>query len=112
MWLVDTLTCLFMSCAPAHIERSPVTTSMGEDVTSDALPVVCWHGINDDARSCDMIFASLNSSTETLSIQVRHNHHNNNRGSDPQVGDTLEADKYNSIFMGMMDQVTPYYTSS
>ena len=82
MWLVDTLTCLFMSCAPAHIERSPVTTSMGEDVTSDALPVVCWHGINDDSRSCDMIFASLNS-TETLSIQVRHNHHNNNRDSDP-----------------------------
>ena len=23
-----------------------------------------------------------------------------------QVGDTLEADKYNSIFMGMMDQVS------
>ena len=29
-----------------------------------------------------------------------------------QVGDTLEADKYNSIFMGMMDQVTPEITSS
>ena len=38
-----------------------------------------------------MIFAALNSSTETLSIQV---------------GDSLEADKYNSIFMGMLDQVT------
>ena len=38
-----------------------------------------------------MIFAALNSSTETLSIQV---------------GDSLEADKYNSIFLGMLDQVT------
>ena len=93
MWLVDTLTCLLMSCSPANImDDSPVTLLNEEAVTiSDILPVVCWHGINDDARSCDMIFAALNSSTETLSIQV---------------GDSLEADKYNSIFMGMIDQVT------
>ena len=85
-----------------------MTTIMEGDVTSDTdiLPVVCWHGINDDARSCDMIFATLNSSTETLSIQVRHNHHHHYHDSDHQVGDTLEADKYNSIFMGMMDQVS------
>ena len=86
MWIVDTLTCLLTSCSPASTqENSPVP------LINDSLPVVCWHGVNDDARSCDMIFAALNSSTETLSIQV---------------GDSLEADKYNSIFMGMLDQVT------
>ena len=95
MWLVDTLTCLLMSCAPANIRVSSEEAAVNnQNVTSDnrdGLPVVCWHGVNDDARSCDMIFSTLNSSRETLSIQV---------------GDTLEADKYNSIFMGMLDQVT------
>ena len=91
MWLVDTLTCLLMSCSPANIMDDSPVTLLNEEAISDNLPVVCWHGINDNARSCDMIFAALNSSTETLSIQV---------------GDSLEADKYNSIFMGMIDQVT------
>ena len=99
MWLVDTLTCLLMSCSPASLQDgSPVTLSNEEAVTtSDSLPVVCWHGINDDARSCNMIFTALNSSIETLSIQV---------------GDSLEADKYNSIFMGMLNQVTLSSSSS
>ena len=91
MWLVDTLTCLLTSCSPANIMDDSPVTLLNEEATSDSLPVVCWHGVNDNARSCDMIFAALNSSTETLSIQV---------------GDSLEADKYNSIFMGMLDQVT------
>ena len=83
---------MLISCSPTNT-WGRVTLGNEEAVTNsdNSLPVVCWHGINDNARSCDMIFAALNSSTETLSIQV---------------GDSLEADKYNSIFMGMLDQVT------
>ena len=95
MWLVDTLTCLLTSCSPTNIRERPVTTmAVKVDNYVDKLPVVCWHGINDDARSCDMIFATLNN-TQTLSIQI---------------GDTLEADKYNSVFMAMIDQVTEKIT--
>ena len=46
--------------------------------------------VNDNAASCDQVFASLPNETYTLAIQL---------------GDTLEADKYNSVFMGMMEQV-------
>ena len=95
MWLVETLTCLLTSCVPKNIRERPVTTmAVKVDNYVDKLPVVCWHGINDDARSCDMIFATLNN-TQTLSIQI---------------GDTLEADKYNSVFMAMIDQVTKKIT--
>ena len=46
--------------------------------------------VNDNAASCDEVFATLPNETYTLAIQL---------------GDTLEADKYNSVFMGMMEQV-------
>ena len=54
------------------------------------IPVVCWHGINDNSESCKTVFSTLPNGTYTLSIQI---------------GDTLEADQYNSVFMDMMDQV-------
>ena len=46
--------------------------------------------VNDNAASCDQVFATLPNETYSLAIQL---------------GDTLEADKYNSVFMGMMEQV-------
>ena len=53
-------------------------------------PVVCWHGFNDDSDSCAGLLSTLPEDVYTLSIRL---------------GDTLEADKYNSVFRGMMEQV-------
>ena len=53
--------------------------------------MVCWHGVNDDSQSCDQVFLTLPNDTYTLSVQI---------------GDSLEEDKYNSVFMDMISQVT------
>ena len=77
MWLLDSLACLLLSCHSS--EKTP-----------DKTPVVCWHGVNDDAESCSGLLSTLPSDVYTVSIQL---------------GLTLEQDKYNSVFLGMMDQV-------
>ena len=87
MWLVESLSrlsCLFLTCT--RVEKS----NARDFANSSSLPLVCWHGVNDDATSCDQVFQTLSNDTYTLSIQI---------------GDSLEADKYNSVFMGMMEQV-------
>ena len=87
MWLVESLSrlsCLFLTCT--RLESS----NASDYTNSSSLPLVCWHGVNDDAQSCDQVFQTLPNDTYTLSIQI---------------GDSLEADKYNSVFLGMMEQV-------
>ena len=58
--------------------------------TSQRTPVVCWHGFNDDSDSCAGILSTLPADVYTLSIRL---------------GETLEEDKYNSVFQGIMEQV-------
>ena len=53
-------------------------------------PVVCWHGFNDDSDSCAGILSTIPGDVYTLSIRL---------------GESLEEDKYNSVFRGMMEQV-------
>ena len=68
--------------------------SKGRDSTVIVIVLCSWNRmsthVNDNAASCDQVFATLPNETYTLAIQL---------------GDTLEADKYNSVFMGMMEQV-------
>ena len=54
------------------------------------LSVVCWHGFNDDSESCNGILSTIPGDVYTLSIRL---------------GESLEEDKYNSVFRGMMEQV-------
>ena len=69
-------------------------SSKGRDSTVIVIVLCSWNRmsthVNDNAASCDQVFATLPNETYTLAIQL---------------GDTLEADKYNSVFMGMMEQV-------
>ena len=58
--------------------------------TSLRTPVVCWHGVNDDSDSCAGLLSTIPGDVYTLSIRL---------------GQTLEEDKYNSVFRGMMEQV-------
>jgi len=93
MWLIETLQCLFVSCSsPRNSESlaSSVNINRSSGHNYSSIPVVCWHGVNDDAKSCDMIFRTLSEDVYTLSIQI---------------GESLEVDKYNSVFMEMMEQV-------
>ena len=53
-------------------------------------PVVCWHGFNDDSDSCAGLLSTIPGDVYTLSIRL---------------GESLEEDKYNSVFRGMMEQV-------
>ena len=53
-------------------------------------PVVCWHGFNDDSESCQGILSTIPGDVYTLSIRL---------------GESLEEDKYKSVFRGMMEQV-------
>ena len=85
MWLLDTLSCLLLSCPST--ERTSERTL---ERTLDKTPVVCWHGVNDDADSCSGLLSTLPSDVYTVSVQL---------------GQSLEQDKYNSVFLGMMDQV-------
>ena len=68
--------------------------SKGRDSTVIVIVLCSWNRmsthVNDNAASCDQVFATLPNETYTLAIQL---------------GNTLEADKYNSVFMGMMEQV-------
>ena len=93
MWLIETLQCLFVSCS-SQINSESLASSVNINRSSghnySSIPVVCWHGVNDDAKSCDMIFRTLSEDVYTLSIQI---------------GESLEVDKYNSVFMEMMEQV-------
>ena len=72
--------------------------SKGIDSTVIVIVLCSWNRmsthVNDNAASCDQVFATLPNETYTLAIQL---------------GDTLEADKYNSVFMGMMEQVGSGY---
>ena len=94
MWLVDSLSCLFLSCSSSSIKTNSHTVNDENFLKSENFsahpPVVCWHGINDNSESCKTVFSTLPNGTYTLSIQI---------------GVTLEADQYNSVFMDMMDQV-------
>ena len=85
MWLLDTLSCLLLSC-PSTEKTSERTLER----TLDKTPVVCWHGVNDDADSCSGLLSTLPSDVYTVSVQL---------------GQSLEQDKYSSVFLGMMDQV-------
>ena len=87
MWLVETLSrlsCLFLTCTSTNKSDETI-------FNNSTLPVVCWHGVNDDSQSCDQVFQTLPNDTYTLSVQI---------------GDSLEEDKYNSVFMDMISQVT------
>ena len=57
-------------------------------------PVVCWHGFNDDSDSCAGLLSTLPEDVYTVSIRL---------------GDSLEADRYDSVFSGMMEQVRAGY---
>ena len=88
MWLVDTLSCLLVTCSTSESDiHNNVNITRADN---DSLPVVCWHGVNDNSDSCNMVFNTLPDDIITVSIQI---------------GDSLESDKYNSVFMGMMEQV-------
>ena len=84
---------MFLTCSNSGSNDGESLASLNVNRSSysnSSVPVVCWHGVNDDAKSCDMIFRTLPEDVYTLSIQI---------------GDSLEADKYNSVFMEMMEQV-------
>ena len=83
MWLLDSLSCLLLSCP----DSGPLTPSQR---SSARTPVVCWHGVNDDADSCAGLLSTLPTDVYTVSIRL---------------GQSLEQDKYNSVFLGMMEQV-------
>ena len=87
---MDTLSCLLVTCSSDNTEDvsdNIVNITRGDN---DSWPVVCWHGVNDNSDSCNTVFNTLPDDIITVSVQI---------------GDTLESDKYNSVFMNMMEQV-------
>merc|ERR1712154_27269 len=65
----------------------------GQSIRASSLPVVCWHGVNDNAQSCNGPFNTIKQTIPdvyTLAIMI---------------GDNLEQDELNSVLMKANTQI-------
>jgi len=80
--------CYIFSCS------TPPTSTIITNNTTSTLPLVTWHGFNDDADSCTGLIDTVVGVVPGLYVR------------NVMVGDTMEEDKFNSVFMQMNEQVS------